>query len=211
MTTQANTQTNNRVFHVVDRSAFSLAPAGSFSAALCSLAFLGEHTRTIKKGDTEETKTLEYVGLGYEILDKNSGEVFTVVEECTLSYNPDSKLYSRILALNAGEPLAEGQDLRVLLGKPAKITIVHRLGDTKEGGKRLYANVSGVDILPKNMTAHTLSGQPIYYDVLQPNSAMLEKLNRKHQAIIKGDSDKTKGANDKAQGANDQPNVAAAA
>ena len=128
MTTQANTQTNNRVFHVVDRSAFSLAPAGSFSAALCSLAFLGEHTRTIKKGDTEETKTLEYVGLGYEILDKNSGEVFTVVEECTLSYNPDSKLHSRITALNGGEPLKEGQGLDVLLGKPVKITIVHRLG-----------------------------------------------------------------------------------
>ena len=200
-----NAQTNNRVFHVVDRSAFSLAPDGSFSAALCSLAFLGEVTRTIQQKDgSTETKTLEYVGLGYEILDKNSGEVFTVVEECTLSYNPDSKLYSRILALNAGESLAEGQDLRVLLGKPAKITIVHRLGDTKEGGKRLYANVSGVDILPKNMTAHTLSGQPIYYDVLQPNSGLLEKLNRKHQAIIKGDADKTKGVTS-------QPNVAAAA
>ena len=200
-----NAQTNNRVFHVVDRSAFSLAPAGSFSAALCSLAFLGEVTRTIQQKDgSTETKTLEYVGLGYEILDKNSGEVFTVVEECTLSYNPDSKLYSRILALNAGESLAEGQDLRVLLGKPAKITIVHRLGDTKEGGKRLYANVSGVDILPKNMTAHTLSGQPIYYDVLQPNSGLLEKLNRKHQAIIKGDADKTKGVTN-------QPNMAAAA
>ena len=192
-----NTPTNNRVFHVVDRSAFSLAPAGSFSAALCSLAFLGEHTRTIKKGDgTEETKTLEYVGLGYEILDKNSGEVFTVVEECTLSYNPDSKLYSRILALNNGEPLKEGQGLDVLLGKPVKITIVHRLGDTKEGGKRLYANVSMVEVLPKTMQPHSLGGQPIYYDVLQPNGQMLEKLNRKHQAIIKGDADKTKGVND---------------
>ena len=192
-----NTPTNNRVFHVVDRSAFSLAPAGSFSAALCSLVFLGEHTRTIKKGDgTEETKTLEYVGLGYEILDKNSGEVFTVVEECTLSYNPDSKLYSRILALNNGEPLKEGQGLDVLLGKPVKITIVHRLGDTKEGGKRLYANVSMVEVLPKTMQPHSLGGQPIYYDVLQPNGQMLEKLNRKHQAIIKGDADKTKGVND---------------
>lgn len=210
MTTQANT-TNNRVFHVVDRSAFSLAPAGSFSAALCSLAFLGEHTRTIKKGDTEETKTLEYVGLGYEILDKNSGEVFTVVEEATLSYNPDSKLYSRILALNNGEPLQEGQSLNVLLGKPVKLTVQHRIGDSKDGGKRLYANVAAVDALPKTMQPHQLGGKPIYYDVLQPNSAMLEKLNRKHQAIIKGDSDKTKGANDKAQGANDQPNVAAAA
>ena len=200
-----NTPTNNRVFHVVDRSAFSLAPAGSFSAALCSLVFLGEHTRTIKKGDgTEETKTLEYVGLGYEILDKNSGEVFTVVEECTLSYNPDSKLYSRILALNNGEPLKEGQGLDVLLGKPVKITIVHRLGDTKEGGKRLYANVSMVEVLPKTMQPHSLGGAPIYYDVLQPNSAMLEKLNRKHQAIIKGDADKTKGVTN-------QPNMAAAA
>ena len=198
-------QTNNRVFHVVDRSAFSLAPAGSFSAALCSLAFLGEVTRTIQQKDgSTETKTLEYVGLGYEILDKNSGEVFTVVEECTLSYNPDSKLYSRILALNNGEPLAEGQDLRVLLGKPAKITIVHRLGDTKEGGKRLYANVSMVEILPKTMQPHQLGGQPIYYDVLQPNSGLLEKLNRKHQAIIKGDADKTKGVTN-------QPNMAAAA
>ena len=203
-TSNQNAQTNNRVFHVVDRSAFSLAPAGSFSAALCSLAFLGEHTRTIKKGDTEETKTLEYVGLGYEILDKNSGEVFTVVEECTLSYNPDSKLHSRITALNGGEPLKEGQGLDVLLGKPVKITIVHRLGDTKEGGKRLYANVSMVEVLPKTMHPHQLGGQPLYYDVLQPNSAMLEKLNRKHQAIIKGDSDKTKGVTN-------QPNVAAAA
>ena len=205
MTTQANTQTNNRVFHVVDRSAFSLAPAGSFSAALCSLAFLGEVTRTIQQKDgSAETKTLEYVGLAYEILDKNSGEIFTVVEEATLSYNPDSKLYSRIMALNGGEPLKEGQGLDVLLGKPVKITIVHRLGDTREGGKRLYANVSMVEVLPKTMQPHQLGGQPIYYDVLQPNSAMLEKLNRKHQAIIKGDADKTKGVTN-------QPNVAAAA
>lgn len=204
-TSNQNAQTNNRVFHVVDRSAFSLAPAGSFSAALCSLAFLGEVTRTIQQKDgSTETKTLEYVGLGYEILDKNSGEVFTVVEECTLSYNPDSKLHSRITALNGGEPLAEGQDLRVLLGKPAKITIVHRLGDTKEGGKRLYANVSMVEVLPKTMQPPQLGGQPLYYDVLQPNSAMLEKLNRKHQAIIKGDADKTKGVTN-------QPNMAAAA
>ena len=205
MTTQANTQTNNRVFHVVDRSAFSLAPAGSFSAALCSLAFLGEVTRTIQQKDgSAETKTLEYVGLAYEILDKNSGEIFTVVEEATLSYNPDSKLYSRIMALNGGEPLKEGQGLDVLLGKPVKITIVHRLGDTREGGKRLYANVSMVEVLPKTMQPHQLGGQPIYYDVLQPNSAMLEKLNRKHQAIIKGDADKTKGVTN-------QPNMSAAA
>ena len=204
MTTQANT-TNNRVFHVVDRSAFSLAPAGSFSAALCSLAFLGEVTRTIQQKDgSTETKTLEYVGLGYEILDKNSGEIFTVVEECTLSYNPDSKLHSRITALNGGEPLKEGQGLDVLLGKPVKITIVHRLGDTKEGGKRLYANVSMVEVLPKTMQPHSLGGAPIYYDVLQPNSAMLEKLNRKHKGIIKGEADKTKGVTN-------QPNVAAAA
>ena len=204
-TSNQNAQTNNRVFHVVDRSAFSLAPAGSFSAALCSLAFLGEVTRTIQQKDgSTETKTLEYVGLGYEILDKNSGEVFTVVEECTLSYNPDSKLHSRITALNGGEPLKEGQGLDVLLGKPVKITIVHRLGDTKEGGKRLYANVSMVEVLPKTMQPPQLGGQPLYYDVLQPNSAMLEKLNRKHQAIIKGDADKTKGVTN-------QPNMAAAA
>ena len=94
--------------------------------------------------------------------------------------------------------------MRVLLGKPAKITIVHRLGDTKEGGKRLYANVSMVEVLPKTMQPHSLGGAPIYYDVLQPNSAMLEKLNRKHQAIIKGDADKTKGVTN-------QPNMAAAA
>ena len=200
-----NTQINNRVFHVVDRSAFSLAPAGSFSAALCSLAFLGEVTRTIQQKDgSTETKTLEYVGLGYEILDKNSGEVFTVVEECTLSYNPDSKLYSRIFALNNGSPLQEGQSLNVLLGKPVKITVQHRIGDTKEGGKRLYANVAAVDALPKTMQPHQLGGQPIYYDVLQPNGQMLEKLNRKHQAIIKGDADKTKGAIE-------QPNLASAA
>ena len=204
MTTQANT-TNNRVFHVVDRSAFSLAPAGSFSAALCSLAFLGEVTRTIQQKDgSTETKTLEYVGLGYEILDKNSGEIFTVVEEATLSYNPDSKLYSRILALNNGEPLQEGQSLNVLLGKPVKLTVQHRIGDSKDGGKRLYANVAAVDALPKTMQPHSLGGAPIYYDVLQPNSAMLEKLNRKHKGIIKGEADKTKGVTN-------QPNVAAAA
>ena len=159
-----NTQTTNRVFHVVDRSAFSLAPAGVFSAALCSLVFLGEITRTIRqKNGTEETKTLEYVGLAYELTDKNSGEIVQVVEEATLSYNPDSKLYSRILALNGGKPLTEGQGLEVLLSKPVKITIQHRIGKTKEGNDRLYANVAAVDALSEGMNPHQLGGQPIYY------------------------------------------------
>ncbi len=183
MTNQTE-KTNNRVFQIVERSAFSLAPSGTFAAALVSLAFLGEHTRTVKNGDTEETKVLEYVGLGWEILDKNSGEVHTVVEECSLSYNPDSKLYSRILSLNAGKPLVEGQELRVLLGKSAKVEIIHRLADSKDGGKRMYANVHTVVELTPNMQPHTLTTAPIYYDVLAHDGAAFEKLNRKHQNII---------------------------
>ena len=184
MANTTNTQTNNRVFQIVERSAFSLAPSGTFAAALVSLAFLGEHTRTVKNGETEETKVLEYVGLGWEILDKNSGEVHTVVEECSLSYNPDSKLYSRILSLNAGKPLAEGQELRVLLGKSAKVEIIHRLADSKDGGKRMYANVNAVVELTPNMQPHALTASPIYYDVLAHDGAAFEKLNRKHQNII---------------------------
>ena len=169
---------NNRVFHIVERSAFTLAPSGAFAATLASLAFLGEHTRTMKQADgSEESKTLEYVGLGYELLDLNSGEVHLVVEECSLSYNPDSKLYSRIIALNGGAALKEGDSLKGLLGKSARIEIIHKLGDTKEGGKRLYANINGVSVLP-------LTSSPIYYDVLTPDNAAYERLNRKHKAII---------------------------
>ena len=175
---------NNRVFHIVERSAFTLAPSGAFAATLASLAFLGEHTRTLKADGSEESKTLEYVGLGYELLDKNSGEVHLVVEECSLSYNPDSKLYSRIVALNGGQALKEGDSLQTLLGKSARIEIIHKLGDTKEGGKRLYANINGVSVLPSTMKAPTLTSSPIYYDVLTPDNAAYERLNRKHKAII---------------------------
>ena len=176
---------NNRVFHIVERSAFTLAPSGAFAATLASLAFLGEHTRIMKQADgSEEVKTLEYVGLGYELLDKNSGEVHLVVEECSLSYNPDSKLYSRIIALNGGVALKEGDSLKSLLGKSARIEIIHKLGDTKEGGKRLYANINGVSVLPTGMKVQPITGEPIYYDVLSPDNAAYERLNRKHKAII---------------------------
>ena len=176
---------NNRVFHIVERSAFTLAPSGAFAATLASLAFLGEHTRTMKQADgSEESKTLEYVGLGYELLDKNSGEVHLVVEECSLSYNPDSKLYGRIVALNGGQALKEGDSLQGLLGKSARIEIIHKLGDTKEGGKRLYANINNVSALPSTMEASKLTSSPIYYDVLSPDNAAYERLNRKHKAII---------------------------
>ena len=193
MANTTNTQTNNRVFQIVERSAFSLAPSGAFAGVLVSLAFLGEHTRTVKNGETEETKVLEYVGLGWEILDKNSGEVHTVVEECSLSYNPDSKLYSRILSLNAGKPLAEGQELRVLLGKSAKVEIIHRLSDSKDGGKRMYANINAVSALQGNMSAHPTDTKPTYYDVLQHDAEAFERLNKKHRNIISkrngGDAD----------------------
>ena len=176
---------NNRVFHIVERSAFTLAPSGAFAATLVSLAFLGEHTRTMKQADgSEESKTLEYVGLGYELTDLNSGEVHLVVEECSLSYNPDSKLYSRIIALNGGAALKEGDSLQSLLGKSARIEIIHKLGDTKEGGKRLYANINGVSVLPAGMKVQPIAGESIYYDVLSPDNAAYERLNRKHKAII---------------------------
>lgn len=183
--TQTNTTVNNRVFQIVERSAFSLAPSGNFAAALVSLAFLGEHQRTVKQSDgTEETKTLEYVGLTYEILDKNSGEVHLVMEECSLSYNPDSKLYSRIIALNGGKPLEAGQDLRVLLGKSAKVEIIHKLSEGANGVKRMYANVSTAVELPSTMQAHPVSAKPVYYDVLKPDAEAFSQLNRKHQNII---------------------------
>lgn len=176
---------NNRVFHIVERSAFTLAPSGAFAATLVSLAFLGEHTRTMKQADgSEESKTLEYVGLGYELTDLNSGEAHLVVEECSLSYNPDSKLYGRIVALNGGAALKEGDSLKSLLGKSARIEIIHKLGDTKEGGKRLYANINGVSVLPAGMKVQPIAGEPIYYDVLTPDNAAYERLNRKHKAII---------------------------
>ena len=176
---------NNRVFHIVERSAFTLAPSGAFAATLVSLAFLGEHTRTMKQADgSEESKTLEYVGLGYELTDLNSGEVHLVVEECSLSYNPDSKLYSRIIALNGGAALKEGDSLQSLLGKSARIEIIHKLGETQQGGKRLYANINGVSVLPTGMKVQPITGEPIYYDVLTPDNAAYERLNRKHKAII---------------------------
>ena len=192
MTNQTE-KTNNRVFQIVERSAFSLAPSGTFAAALVSLAFLGEHTRTVKNGETEETKVLEYVGLGWEILDKNSGEVHTVVEECSLSYNPDSKLYSRILAINGGQPLKAGESLQVLLGKSAKVEIIHRLSDSKDGGKRMYANINAVSQLTGGMAAHSATTKPTYYDVLAHDTEAFTRLNRKHQNIISkrngGDAD----------------------
>ena len=182
MTTQT---TNNRVFHTVAKSAFSMCPSGTFAATLVSLAFLGEHTRMVKDNSgAEVSKTFEYVGLGYEILDKNSGEVHTVVEECTLSYNPDSKLYARITALNNGQPLTEGQDLKVLLGKAAKIEIIHRLGKGKDGNNRLFANITAVSTLAPNQSAPQSSAKPVYYDVLAHDAEAFTRLNKKHQTIV---------------------------
>ena len=182
MANTTNTQTNNRVFRIVER--FGIAPAGVFSATLSSFAFLGEHTRKIKKDDKEEERTCEYVGLEYEFLDKNTGEVHKVMTECTLSCSPDSNFYEHIIALNDGKPLEEGQAFDVLLGKSARIEIIHRKTKADSGVEREYANIKAVHVLTDKVNAHKLIEKPVFYDVLKPSPDAFSKLNRKHQFII---------------------------
>jgi hypothetical protein len=176
----------SRTFKIVERSAISLPPVGKFAARLISIAFLGEHQRTFKRDNgKEESRVLEYVGLAYELTDKNTGEVHLATTECTLSYNPDSRLYGHLLALNNGKPLAEGANLSELLGKPASIEITHRQREMDNGGgSRLYANIVSVSPLSSGMNADQLNGDTVFYDVLAHNDSMFQKLNRKHQWII---------------------------
>ena len=180
--TQTNTTVNNRVFRIVER--IGIPPAGTFSATLSGFAFLGEHTRKIKNDDKEEERTNEFVGLEYEFVDKNSGEIHKVMTECTLSCNPDSNFYEHILALNGGKPLEEGQAFDVLLGKSARIEIVHRKTTATNGVSREYANIKAVHVLADKAGSHQLSGKPVFYDVLTPNADAFNQLNRKHQFII---------------------------
>ena len=181
-----NTQTtNNRVFHTVAKSAFSMCPSGTFAATLVSLAFLGEHSRVVKDNTgAEVSKTFEYVGLGFEILDKNTGELHTVVEECTLSLNPSSKFYSRIKALGGGKPITDGQSFDVLLGKFARVEITHRLGKGKDGSNRLFANITAVSPLEPNQYPESSTTKPVYYDVLTHDAEAFARLNKKHQTIV---------------------------
>jgi hypothetical protein len=175
----------SRTFKIVERSVISLPLVGKFAARLISIAFLGEHQRTFKRDNgQEESRVLEYVGLAYELTDKNTGEVHLAPTECTLSYNPDSRLYGHLLALNNGKPLSEGANLSELLGKPAYIEITHRQRETDNGGSRLYANIVSVSPLGSGMNADQLNGETVFYDVLTHNDAMFQKLNRKHQWII---------------------------
>lgn len=71
-----------------------------------------------------------------------------------------------------------------LLGKSARIEIIHKLGETQQGGKRLYANINGVSVLPSTMKAPTLTSSFFITAVLTPDNAAYERLNRKHKAII---------------------------
>lgn len=88
-----------------------------------------------------------------------------------------SKIYTASLKQNANlrqdleawrgkaftdEELANGFDLRQILGKGCQIQIIHQPSKT---GDKIYANITGIMTLPKGVKTPTPQNKPIYYEI----------------------------------------------
>ena len=190
--TQPNTSTKkpaeietSRSFRVVERKDFSIAPAGVFNATLRSLAFIGKYTREFTKNNKTTSKDYEMVGLAYVFTDMNTGQQAEIFAECVLSYVPDSRLDDHINALTGTAGLKEGDALKNLIGKNAKITIIHR---PSADGDKTYANIDRVDVVDKNAKIQPVAKEHLFYFDIVTDMAKIEDLNSKHQWLIENKS-----------------------
>lgn len=187
----------SRTFRIVERKDFSIAPAGVFNATLISLAFIGNYTREFTKNNKVTSRKYEMVGLTYVFIDLNTGQMAEIFSECILSYVPDSRLHGHINALTGNDGLREGAGLKELIGKTAKITIIHR---PNADGDKTYANISKVDVVDKKLSIEKVEKARFFYFDILGDMGKIESLNNKHRWLIENKSHEYGGSSSSASG-----------
>ncbi len=155
-------------------TAYSPCPAGTWPARCVQLIDLGSQQSTFEG----QTKTARKVLVGFEVCDpdarRDDGAPFVASKRFTMSLHEKSALRAFLQAWR-GRPFTpeelRGFDLRVLLGQPALLGIVH-VG--KDG--RTFANISSCMRLPKGMPAPAGELDLLHFDLSAPDWQAFELL-----------------------------------
>jgi hypothetical protein len=142
------------------RADYILCPAGTMTATLTVMAFVGQHPQTWQG----EEKIKEMIGLQYEVSELGpDGRPLSVSETMPFSTHEKSRFYSRLIALLGGAVPPDGFDFKALLGRSCIITVTH-----VQKGERVYANVTQAGAVPRGMAGPAPSVTPVYFDILSP-------------------------------------------
>ena len=182
-TTQAPIE-NSRSFKIVEKKNFNIPPAGTFNATVRSIAFIGTYTRSFTKSGKTTSKDYEMVGFTFNFIDLNTSSQDEIYTECVLSYVDDSRLRQYIEALGG---LSEGADIKSLVGKSAKITIVHSSSDAS-GESKTYANISLIEPVDSGGELPAISPDHLFYFDILSDMSKIEDLNSKHKWLIQNKS-----------------------
>jgi hypothetical protein len=98
---------------------------------------------------------------------------------------PDSRLHDHIQALTGDKGLKEGAQLRDLVGKNAKITIIHR---PNADGDKTYANISKVGVVDSRSGIQSVEKERLFYFDILADMRKIESLNTKHKWLIENKS-----------------------
>jgi hypothetical protein len=140
-----------------ERGDFIPFPEGTAMATLIGLYFLGPHP-TVWNGQERQRRLC---ALHWEASERAAdGRALSVLEVVTESLDERAKLYQRILSLNGGLEPEPGLDLRLLLGRPAVITVRHV---DKDG--RVFANVTQVGPVPRGLVLQAPSVPLQFFDI----------------------------------------------
>lgn len=165
---------------------FAPPPAGVFSAICYRFIDLGTQQTTF----SGQTKHQHKIMLSWEITDTDErmedGKPWTISQRYTWSMHEKAGL-RKALESWRGRPFEEtdfgegGFDTKNLIGAPCLLSIMRV---EKEG--KIYANISSVTKLPKQMSPGTLVNETVYFSLDEFNADTLSKLSDGMQATIKG-------------------------
>ncbi len=133
-----------------------VAPEGLHTGVLYQIIDLGTHYSDMY--DNTQRKVRFTWELSEELMD--DGRPLSISKEYTLSANEKAALHKLIKGWT-GENIADGFDLRTLLGRPGNVNVAH---STSEKGN-VYAKVEGVTPLKRSETPPKQVNPPVIFDM----------------------------------------------
>lgn len=143
---------------VNDSTEFELCPAGSHVASCAMVIDIGTQKTNYKGKD----KSVHKVWIGFSTCSETmeTGEPFLVGSRYTLSLNEKALLRKHLESWRGAKYKPEelvNVDLRNILKRPCLISVVH-----SENGDRVYANIEGLNAIPKGTPTPSLEMDTVY-------------------------------------------------
>ncbi len=150
----------------VEKTTYQPAPAGVHLARLTQLIHLG-----VQESIYKDEGQRQYL-LGFELVEEalNDERNYTVSERFNATLGPKSKLSAAVSALTSASQ--NGFDLDELVGRACQVTVAHK---TKPDG-RVVEKITAISPIPKNMKVPEAKGDPLLYDIDDPDPESYERL-----------------------------------